>query len=81
MGSGLYMVATQGASPSGRLCNEVGRDLVEPDVGLLTGLSLGEVFLAFEAVRGMVFRPTEPPATALFIALALVAAVKDCVVR
>ena len=50
-------------------------------VGLLTGLSLGEVFLAFEAVRGMVFRPTEPPAAALFIALALVAAVKDCVVR
>lgn len=75
------MVATQGASPSGLLWIEVGRDLVEADVGLLTGLSLGEVFLAFEEVRGMVFLPTEPPTVDLFIALALVAAVKDCVVR
>jgi hypothetical protein len=75
------MVATQGASPSGRMWNEVGRDLVEPDVGLLTGLSFGEVFRAFEVARGMVFLPTEPPDAALFIALALVTAVMDCVVR
>lgn len=75
------MVATQGASPSGRMWNEVGRDLVEPDVGLLTGLSFGDVFRAFEAVRGMVFPRTEPPDAALFIALALDTAVRDCVVR
>jgi hypothetical protein len=75
------MVATQGASPSGLIWNEVGRDLVEPDVGLLTGLSFGDVFRAFEVARGMVFLPTEPPEAALFMALALDTAVKDWVVR
>jgi len=75
------MVATQGASPSGRMWNDVGRDLVEPDVGLLTGLSFGDVFRAFEVARGIVFLPMEPPDAALFMALARDTAVRDCVVR
>jgi hypothetical protein len=80
IGSGLYMCAIQGASPSGRLTSDVGRGRVELDEGLLVGLSLGDVFRVFGVVRGALFRPTDPVA-ALFSAFALEAEVMDCVVR
>ena len=74
------MCAIQGASPSDRLCNDVGRGFAEPDVGLLTGLSLLETdgFLVFEVVLVLIFRPTEFIAVLLFTDFALEAEVSDC---
>lgn len=55
MGSGLYMVAIHGASPSGRLMADVGRG-AELDSGLLLpgeSLCVAEVARGFETIRAL----------------------------
>ena len=75
-GSGLYIVAIQGASPSGR-CAVVGRDTALP---LVPGRLLPETCLVFDVVRDVVLVFLEPVTAGLPGVFALTGDFMDCFV-